>query len=354
MDTKKHPLLIGNIYKSAVFCLFLLGLQFCNPVWAQVGGQKSLNFLNLPTNARTAALGGVLVSASEFDGNLFLSNPALLDSSMTQHASLNYLSYFADINYGTLTYIKYLPKYGTWGVGFQYLNYGKFDSYDPSGAPLGEFRSSDFAITIGHSHNVGPFTLGANLKWVGSQLSSYQAHGLLFDLGGIYSHPNKELNVGLVFKNFGFLITDYTETSTSEVPFDVQLGLTFKPEFMPFRFSLTAYNIAANGDDFLDPRGDGLHPIESAQGLDKMFRRLALGTEVLMSKNVNLRVGYNHLIRQELRLQQTSGGAGFSFGFLIKVKAFEMAYSRALYHVAGGTNYITLTSDLSKFMNKKD
>lgn len=342
--------MIGNIRKSVVFCLTLLGLQFCNSAWAQIGGQKSLDFLNLPTNARTAGLGGIIVSATESDGNLFISNPALLDSSMTQHASLNYLSYFADINYGIVTYVKQWPKYGTWGVGFQYLNYGKFDSYDPSGVFLGEFRSSDFALTVGHSHSVGPFTLGANLKWVGSQLSSYQAHGLLFDLGGIYSHPNKELNVGLVFKNFGFLITDYTETSATEVPFDVQLGLTFKPEFMPFRFSLTAYNLAANGNGFLDPAGDGLLPIKPAQGLDKIFRRLAFGTEVLMSKNVNLRVGYNHLIRQELRLQQASGGAGFSFGFIIKVKAFEMAYSRALYHVAGGTNYITLTSDLSKFI----
>jgi len=60
------------------------------------------------------------------------------------------------------------------------------------------------------------------------------------------------------------------------------------------------------------------------------------------------------LIRQELRLQETSGGAGFSYGLLVKIKAFEMAYSRALYHVAGGTNYITLTSDLSKFIIKKD
>jgi len=85
-----------------------------------------------------------------------------------------------------------------------------------------------------------------------------------------------------------------------------------------------------------------------------VFRRLIFGTELLLSDNFQLRFGYNHLLRKELKQEATSGGAGFSFGLMLKVKRFEFSYARALYHSAGGSNTIQLTTNLSGIVKKKN
>ena len=57
---------------------------------------------------------------------------------------------------------------------------------------------------------------------------------------------------------------------------------------------------------------------------EEIFRRLVFGAELIASNNFQLRFGYNHLLRQELRLATTSGGSGFSFGFVFKVKDLNL------------------------------
>ena len=75
---------------------------------------------------------------------------------------------------------------------------------------------------------------------------------------------------------------------------------------------------------------------------------------MIIHENFQLRIGYNHLLRQELKLETASGGAGFSFGFMLKIKKFEFSYGRALYHTAGGSNVLQLNTDLSGWVKKKN
>src|SRR5690606_30809834 len=104
---------------------------------------------------------------------------------------------------------------------------------------------------------MGVFTLGANLKFAQSYLDSYTASAVLLDIGGIYAHPEKDFTVGMVIKNFGVVVKDYTEGSGSNLPFDVQIGTTFKPQYMPFRFSLTAYNLTRGDIAYFDSGQQG-------------------------------------------------------------------------------------------------
>ena len=186
-----------------------------------------------------------------------------------------------------------------------------------------------------------------------SALAGYNASALLLDLGGIFRHPEEDLTFGLTFRNIGVLLSDFSETSESELPFDVQLGMTYKPRHMPFRFSLTGYNLGLAGESSFNPTGTGEGEPQEATGFDKVMRHIALGMEILVHRNFNLRAGYNHLIRKELRLAETSGGAGLSFGFLLRIKKFELSYSRSIYHTGGGYDYFTLVSDLNSFITKK-
>lgn len=342
--------------KFNTICKFLLVLAFYLPgaggvVFAQVGGLNGFSFLQTPVTARVSGLSGVNITSQDDDVNMFLSNPALLVEELHQHVSVNYLNYLGDIQYSSLAYAHHSEKIGVWGVGLQYFSYGNFEGYDESGNDATDFNARDFAVTISHSRKVGVFTLGANLKLAQSLIDTYTATAVLLDLGGTYKHPEKDFRVGLTVKNFGFVVKDYIQGSNTGVPFDVQIGTTFKPEYMPFRFSITAYNLSRGDIAYYDPF---LNNNQDEPGVvDKILRHITVGTEILLSKNFNVRVGYNHLVRKELRLEDTSGGAGFSAGFMFKVKAFELAYARRFYHVAGGSNTFTLASDLSTFIKKK-
>lgn len=330
-----------------------LMLFFPTLVVAQFGGQRSFQFLNLPNTARVSALGGVNVSNWDQDAQMFLSNPGLLDSMTVGHAALTYQSLVADINYGTLTYIHEFEVPGTWGFGVQYLNYGDFQGFDPSGTSTGDFSGSETAFVLAYARPLGPIQLGGNLKFMFSGLAGYNASALMLDIGGIFIHPEQDLTFGLTFRNIGVMLSDFTETSESELPFDVQVGVTFKPKHMPFRLSLTGYNLGLVNEKLFDPTGTGEGTPEEVSGFDRVMRHVAIGTEIIVHRNFNLRIGYNHLVRQELRISETSGGAGLSFGFLVRIKKFELAYTRSIYHTGGGYDYFTLVSDLNSFITKK-
>ncbi len=78
------------------------------------------------------------------------------------------------------------------------------------------------------------------------------------------------------------------------------------------------------------------------------------GTEILLSKAFQVQLGYNHLVRQEMKLESRMAGAGLSFGAMLQIKAFGLAYSRAYHHAAGGVSYLTLISDFSSLLKKKE
>lgn len=86
-----------------------------------------------------------------------------------------------------------------------------------------------------------------------SSVAGFRSNALLFDLGGTFVHPEKDLTIGLAIKNVGFVLSEYSGTSDTQLPFDVQAGITFKPKHMPLRFSITAYNLAYHGKAFDDP-----------------------------------------------------------------------------------------------------
>jgi len=163
------------------------------------------------------------------------------------------------------------------------------------------------------------------------------------------------LTAGFLVRNLGFLTKDYLDDRNSKLPLDVQLGLTYKPEFMPFRFSLTARNLNRSDVVYYDAANNTLLGGDDEPGFSQaLFQRLVFGSELLLSQNFQVRLGYNHQIRQDLKNQNgVNGGAGFSFGFMFRTKRFEFAFSRALYHAAGGSNTFQVNIDLNGLIKKK-
>ncbi|MDN4166275.1 type IX secretion system protein PorQ [Cytophagales bacterium LB-30] len=333
--------------KSLTAILLALGIQS----FAQTGGLNTYAFLSLPANTRVAALGGVLVSHPQADVQMLLSNPALLSAENHQQLGFTYLGLPASMGQSTVAYAHQIREGQMLGLGIQYLNFGDFEAFDDTGNSLGTFDAAAYQLAGSYAHQLGNFRMGASLKWVQTRLGTYGSSALLTDIGATFVHPEKSLQVGLVIKNMGVQLTQFSETNLrEELPMDVQLGITFKPEYMPFRFSFTTYRWIRSGS--LQENEGGT--TQSAGTFDQIMSHLAIGTELLLNKNFHVRAGYNHQLRYELGLPESRGAAGFSLGFMLRVKAFELSYSRQIYNQAGAGNWLGVQIALSSVFKKSE
>lgn len=327
--------------------LILLGIIITGNCGAQFGGRNSYEFLNVPTNARLAGLGGVNVSLANRDVNFFFSNPALVTDSLAGFASAGYTFYVGDIGQATFSYAHSFDRIGTITFGVQHLSYGELDGYDATGAEIGSYKSGETALVIGKSHTVSAFTLGVNLKGVFSSIAGYRSNAVLLDMGGTFKHPQKDITIGLAIKNFGFVLSEYSESSNTKIPFDVQAGITFKPQHMPIRFSLTAYNLAYPGNAYDDPNDTD----DDRSTLGKIMQHINFGAEVLLHKNVNILLGYNVLKQTEFKTDNQ--GSGITFGTALKIKALDIAFSRSGYSVSNAAYSFTVAANLNNMIFKK-
>ncbi|UOG73906.1 type IX secretion system protein PorQ [Hymenobacter tibetensis] len=342
-----------------VIAIVCIGLGLSNiPAAAQIGGQQAFSFLNLPPGAKTAALGGVNVSSRDSDPTMFLSNPALLNADMEGRLALSFVDYLADIKQSTAAYAFNTEKAGRFGIGLTYLSYGKFEQYDAAGNPMGEFSVNEYALSVADSYTQGNFTLAGTAKLAVSGISGNHSVGVLADVGAVFKHPEQDFTVGLAARNVGYQLKPYAGASREPMPLDVQIGASIKPEHMPLRFTITAHHLQQFDIVYLDPNQRGQLD-ENGESIkkkktvgDKIARHFAVGGELILGKNLNLRVGYNHLQRRELRLDNVSGGAGIAFGVMLRISQFQLDYTRAGMHASGAANYFTIARNLNTLFTK--
>ncbi|GAB3883854.1 type IX secretion system protein PorQ [Spirosoma agri] len=325
-----------------------------------LGGQRVFSFLDLPTHARVAALGGQVATATQPDGAYHLNNPALADSINDNQLAISLMPYLAAAKYYTLQYglpfgSKEPDRHSRWAAGLQYLSYGQFDLTDPAGNSLGTFSANDYALSLTHARTEGNFTLGATIKAVGSSIETYSAFGILADLGGVWRHPKQELTIGLVAKNVGYLLKNYGPAD-ADLPFDLQAGLTVKPRHAPIRLTVTAHHLQRFDISYNDPNltvrydlNGNLIP-QTTSVPEKIARHLSVGAELLVSRYVHLLVGYNHQKRQEGKLTTGSGGAGISFGASVQARGFQLTYARFSSVPTAGTSQLSMRIDLDRFV----
>jgi len=316
---------------------------------AQIGGRNSFEFLHVPVAARMGGLGGVNVSLADHDVNFFFSNPALNGDTLAQMASANCQFFVGDISHTAVAYAHDMNDIGMMTFGVQHMGYGAIESFDDTGASLGTIDASETAISVSKSHQVGSYRLGATVKGVFSNLAGYRSSAIALDLGGVFIHPAKRFIAGIVLKNIGFVLSDYSATADTRLPFDVQAGVTFKPEHMPLRFSVTAFNLVTPDATYDDPTDE----LDDASAVKRVLNHVNFGAEVLFHRNVNALIGYNFLNHQTLKLAEGGGGgAGVTLGLVIRIKAFELVVSRVGYVAGQATYAFTLTGNMQKLLKR--
>lgn len=342
--------------------LLILSL-FTLKSYGQIGGNTTYKFLNLPNSSRIAALGGGLVGVKDDDINLVFQNPSLLNPSMSNQVALSYINYFSDINFGYALYTKDFEKIGTFSTGIQYINYGNFTRADPTGQIAGEFKAGEYAYSVGYGKQLdSAFSLGSNLKIIYSSLEQYKSIGTGMDFAGTYHNSKHLYSLVALIKNVGMQWKPYVIGNREPLPFEIQLGFSKKLPKAPFRYYITlqhlekwdlTYNDPKNPSVLVDPlTGDEIKQNKAKIAGDKLMRHVIIGGEMIITKNFNLRLGYNYERRQELKVETRPGLTGFSFGVGLKVSKFNISYARAIYHLAGASNHFTLSTKLSDFYTK--
>jgi len=311
---------------------------------AQTGGDNVYEFLNLTHSGLVTSLGGMNVSLNSSGLNLAYHNPALLDSSMDKSLALNYVNYFAGINYGLALYSRSFKGVGSFAAGMTYLNYGSFSETDPSGIITGTFGASEYAMSLIYSREVDSlFSAGINFKPVLSHLDKYTSLGFAFDLGAAYHNRSNLFSAGLALKNIGLEVTTYAGEPREKLPFEIQAGVSQRLAHAPFRFSLTLrhlekYDLTYEYSDTTAAK----NYLQSSEFLENLMRHVIIGIELIPGKNFYLSAGYNYQRRKELQVESKTSMVGFSWGFGINTSWLNIEFGRATYHLAGASNNVSL------------
>lgn len=342
--------------------LLFFGLAVSGMISAQVNSGNTYKFLNLPTSARSAAMGGSFISSGSSDLNLVADNPSVLDSTMDRLATMTYINYMSDINMGYMAYSKYYRGVGTFSAGLQFMGYGEFIRADETGAQYGTFKAGDYAFDVSYGRAIDSlFSIGASMKLIYSSYDYLNSFGVAFDLGGTYVSKNKRFTAGAVMNNMGFEIAPYIKGERQKLPFNMQLAASIKLEKAPLRFTFLANNLqtwnlvgnqAVEGLPTIGPGGSSIATEQDGKFVDNFFRHFVFGAEILPSENFYIQIAYNYLRKSEISTPSKTTFNAFSMGVGFRIKRFKLGYSIASYTSAGTSHHITMSTDLKSFKRK--
>jgi len=305
-----------------IFLLFFLALPLINKLQAQ---SPVYDFLRLDLNPRAAALAGSFVTNTD-DPNVIFYNPAGINSLKETPVSVSYVNYILDVNAGGLAISRDFENAGRFGFGVNYINYGSFTRADEFKNKLGEFSAGEVAFLLGYGNSLDEnFYYGVNLKFIYSSIAEISSSALAADLGLQYLIPGQQIVFGLSALNLGGQINPYYSTHRESLPFDLRFGISKKMEHIPLTLILA------------------LHKLNENKGLSDKMKIFSLGAEFNLSKVLRLRLGYDNEKRSELKLDTSTGLAGFNIGVGALISGYNFDYSFSSYGFIDSIHRIGIT-----------
>lgn len=307
-------------------CIFTLFLGLFSTILQAQDSQTEYNFLRLPISAHAAALGGDNITIIEDDPSLMFSNPALAASVSDMTIGLSYMNYMKGANYMGASFTKAMSDKATLAGGLQYMNYGKMKEVDENNVQLGEFNASEIAVEAIFSYELAKNLVGGITgKFITSYIGSYNSIAVGVDLGLNWYDPEREWSVSAVAKNLGGQVKAYDD-NFGKMPFDLQLGVSKTFAALPVRVSATLVDLTHFNYRFIN--------------------HLNLGAEVLLSESLWIGGGYNFRRANDMKIgvgdDESSHGAGFSFGGGINLERFKLNLSYGKYHAASSSIMVNL------------
>jgi hypothetical protein len=329
-------------------------------MFAQIlGGERSMEFLQLSQSAHVTAMGGYCVNALSRDASFFTANPALLSEGSHSHLQLNYNSFYAKSRFLSSNYVHHLAKAETTlGFAIQYLNHGEMKATDASGNVFGNIRANEYTMQMSAARTYkGKIRYGTTLKFANSRLDIRTASALLLDFGVTYTDTLRNWYIGGVFKNAGVRLRNYESGVSQPLPFDLQIGIYKKFDKAPFAIYVIGHHLYTWDIRYDNPAdqvnnqlifGDTSSTQAKSYFADKLFRHVNAGVALHLGKKMEFNFAYNHLRRMELSLAERRAMSGFSMGLTIYLPKLTLTYARGNYHLSGAQNEIGLSMKLDK------
>lgn len=349
------------IPRHTFFFLSVFFLALTPRSWGQVtGGQHVFTLLELSPSARMTALGGTQITVKDDDVALAAANPAALNASMGGHLTLNHNFFLSDIQHGYVAYAHHLQRIGfTIQGGVQYMNYGDIKQADEFGNVTGMVKASETTFTLGGARPLSDrMSLGLNVRFGVSTLDLYQSSMLVADAGFMYTDTAHLFSLGMVMRNAGVQLATYNGLR-EELPFDIQVGVSKRLRYLPFRMTIIAHHLQEWDIRYDDPNAVSddvsLFGEETSKkgnpGLDNLFRHFIFNGEFLLGRNEGFRlcIGYNHLRKKELSVNNYRSLAGFSGGIGLKINRFRVDMGYGSYHLGGGVVHFSVGTNLKDF-----
>lgn len=325
--------------KSWVLIIFLtlsLGCMIASNTYSadKKLAQTGFQFLSVPVDARSAAMGEALTTIPGKSSSMFHNpaNMALMNS--FADFSLNQNEWIADITYssGSLALNPMGGQWGTFGFTVLSVNYGDFigtmvdQSTDKGYKDTGIFSPTAFSFGVGYAKSLTDrFSVGGHIKYVNQELgSSILPVGDVTD--GDAESENEVSNkvdvwavdFGTVFRTgfkslvFGMTVRNFSE----EVKFQsegFQLPLTFK-----IGLSMNVFDFFMEKSDLhsLMVSVDALHPRAYSE-------RLNIGGEYIFMDILSLRAGYLYNYDE----RELTAGFGVQKMFGTRGVSFDYAYT---------------------------
>lgn len=297
--------------KKIVFALFFTATTVCSTAQES---QTDYNFLRLPVSAHAAALGGSNATIIEDDPTLIFGNPALASSVSDKTINLNYMTYMEGTKTASASFVKAIKERGTLAFLVQYMDYGEIKEVTADNVETGTFSAKDIAVAGTFSYELSDYFVGGvTAKMISSSIAGYNSFAMGVDLGINYYNPDNELSVSAVALNLGGQLKAYDDEYES-MPFDMQIGFSKRLASAPFRFSYTLTNLTDWDEGFIN--------------------HCVFGLDILLSKSFYLAAGYNPRRNDEMKVLDSSHGAGWSFGGGLQLERFKVQFAYGKYHVS--------------------
>lgn len=341
------------------FTIFLI-IVFSYKVYSQNYGNRSFSYLLDDQSAKSLGTGGAVFSSEDSEVGYVFSNPALLRSSHSKQLffSQSFNSYFH--NRGNFAFALTTKNFCIMPYVL-YSNYGDFESRDVTGNLTGEFSAIDYVVGSAFSRQLtSEITYGVDLSFLGSHYENYSSYGVKMNAGVHYNHSNKLFSSALILKDLGYQFLDYNANAQRKLPSNLALGISYKLEHAPFRFSLIFNELNRWRNYYTDPTltenidlltGDTI-PIKRVTIFEQIGHHLLLQTELFVSKHIFLRSGFSYHRRNELQVTTRPGMSGFSLGIGVKTKKIEFNYGYTVYSQASQRHGISLSFKIPKTSKK--
>jgi hypothetical protein len=318
--------------------------------------------MNDAHSARMMALGGIILPMHDGDLQTITFNPSSICPAMDNQIALSYVGDFKmGTNYASVQYSHTFDKLGSFGATVQYDNYGAFEYASESGHVDGTtFNVSDYVVTLGWGRELtDKWSIGANLKYAGIQYETSRGGALGVDVAATYwAYSNWAFT--LAGRNIGHQLF-YTGTANEEkwLPFSLDFTASKKLDHLPLTIVMGYHDIqkwkVVSDNQYLieenyDPiTGQYTQTSNTKKFFNNLGSHLVLGGELEIGKNFLLRASYNYESHLKMDVPKKRTLVGFSAGFGLKIKAFQIDYAYSRNNIVGSPHFLSLRMDLNKF-----